>query len=73
VEDALTVDTGHVVAFENTLSYTLSKAGGSWIQSFLAGEGIVMQFTGRGRVMTQSHNPQEFGKRLGPRLPPRQN
>ena len=57
VEDALTVDTGHLVAFENTLQYSITKAGSSWIQSWLAGEGVVMKFTGRGRIVTQSHNP----------------
>ncbi len=71
VQDALTVDTGHVVAFEDTLSYSVGKAGGSWIQSFLTGEGIVLKFTGRGRLYVQSHNPDEFGGDLGPMLPER--
>ena len=71
VDEPLTVDTGHLVAFESTLSYTLTKAGGSWFQSFLAGEGFVMEFTGQGRILTQSHNPKEFGTRLGPLLPKR--
>ena len=73
VEDALTVDTGHLVAFENTLQYSISKAGSSWIHSFLAGEGVVMKFTGRGRIVTQSHNPREFGAALGRLLPPRKS
>jgi uncharacterized protein (TIGR00266 family) len=71
VEDAITVDTGHVVAFESTLQYSLAKAGSSWIQSWLAGEGIVLNFTGRGRILTQSHNPKEFGTSLGGLLPAR--
>ncbi|MBW3539536.1 MAG: TIGR00266 family protein [Planctomycetes bacterium] len=71
VDGGLTVDTGHVVAFEDTLSYQLSKAGGSWIQSWLAGEGIVLKFSGRGRIFVQSHNASEFGGALGPLLPPR--
>ena len=73
VEDAVTVDTGHVVAFENTLQYSITKAGGSWFQSWLAGEGFVMNFTGRGRILTQSHNPKSFGTELGPLLPPRKS
>lgn len=73
IEEPTTVDTGHLVAFESTLSYTLSKAGRSWFQSFLAGEGIVMEFTGQGRIITQSHNPKDFGRRLGPLLPKRKN
>lgn len=71
VTDGLIVDTGHVVAFEETLGYTLSKAGKSWIQSWLAGEGLVLNFTGQGRILVQSHNPSEFGRALGPLLPPR--
>ena len=73
VENSLTVDTGHLVAFESTLQYTITKAGSSWIQSWLAGEGIVMNFTGRGRILTQSHNPKEFGSALGRLLPPRKS
>ncbi len=71
VEGELIVDTGHVVAFEETLSYSLTKTGGSWITSYLAGEGIVLHFRGRGKVLVQSHNPKELGSRLGRILPPR--
>jgi len=71
VDGALTVDTGHVVAFQDSLQYSLSKAGSSWIQSFLAGEGVVLNFTGHGKIYVQSHNPKEFGSALGRLLPPR--
>ena len=73
VEGELVVDTGHVVAFEESLTYTISKAGGSWLSSFMAGEGLVMDFRGRGKILVQSHNPSEFGRGLGRRLPPREN
>lgn len=65
------VDTGHIVAFSETLDFTLSKAGKSWIHSFLGGEGLVCKFKGRGTVWCQSHNPQSFGTSLGPQLRPR--
>jgi len=71
VDHSLTVDTGHLVAFQKSLQYSMTKAGGSWMQSWLAGEGIVMNFSGQGSILTQSHNPTEFGKRLGPLLPTR--
>jgi len=71
-DDELVVDTGHLVAFEETLSYTIEKAGNSWVQSFLGGEGLVMKFRGTGRILVQSHNPREFGRTLGQLLPPRQ-
>ncbi|WP_165072404.1 TIGR00266 family protein [Paludisphaera rhizosphaerae] len=71
VEGGLTVDTGHVVAYEETLSYSPGKLGGSWLQSFLAGEGVVLHFTGRGRLLVQSHNSDSFGRRVGSMLSPR--
>jgi uncharacterized protein (TIGR00266 family) len=71
VTEDLTVDTGHVVAFEESLTYKITKAGGSWFHSWLAGEGLVFQFTGRGRILVQSHNPKEFGSELGALLPER--
>jgi len=67
------VDTGHIVGFTSNLDYEITKAGGSWIQSFFAGEGLVMNFKGKGKLLLQSHNPDEFGKSLGPKLPPRRS
>lgn len=67
----LVIDTGHLVAFEAGMEYRITKAGGSWISSWLAGEGFVMRFSGKGRVLVQSHNPTEFGREIGPLLPPR--
>ncbi|MFY9255226.1 MAG: TIGR00266 family protein [Fuerstiella sp.] len=62
------VDTGHIVAFEDTLQFTIAKAGSSLIGSFLGGEGLVCRFSGQGRLFCQSHNPPSFGKALGPKL-----
>ena len=73
VDGELVVDSGHVVAFEESLTYSLGKAGGSWLQSFLGGEGVVLRFRGRGRLLVQSHNRSEFGRTLGGRLPPRES
>ncbi len=73
VDGELTVDSGHVVAFEDSLDYSIGKAGGSWVQSFLTGEGVTMTFSGQGRLYVQSHNPAEFGGALGPLLPPRRS
>ena len=72
VRGSLTVDTGHVVAYEETLQYQPGKIGGSWMQSFFSGEGIVLHFSGHGKLLVQSHNPTEFGRSIGPSLPPRQ-
>jgi uncharacterized protein (TIGR00266 family) len=68
VDGAYTVDTGHIVAFEDTLGFSIGKSGSSWIGSFLGGEGLVCKFEGRGKLYCQSHNPPSFGKLLGPML-----
>ena len=57
----ITVDTGHMVAYEGTVNMALRKAsGGGLIQSFKSGEGIVFDFTGPGKVWTQTRNPTEL-------------
>jgi uncharacterized protein (TIGR00266 family) len=65
------VDTGHIVAFEETLNFRLTKAGGSWMSSILGGEGLVCKFEGKGTVWIQSHNSSSFGSILGSKLKPR--
>lgn len=65
------VDTGHIVAFDETLDFNISKAGKSWFSSFVGGEGFVCKFKGRGTVWCQSHNSNSFGYALGPKLKPR--
>jgi len=71
VDGEYIVDTGHIVAFEETIDFMIGKAGRSWIKSFLGGEGMVCRFKGQGTVWSQSHNPSSFGKQLGPLLPAR--
>jgi uncharacterized protein (TIGR00266 family) len=71
VDGEYIVDTGHIVAFDETLEFKLTKAGKSWISSILGGEGLVCKFHGRGVVWCQSHNAPSFGKTLGPMLKPR--
>lgn len=71
VDGGYTVDTGHIVAFEDTLQFKIGKAGKSLIGSFLGGEGLVCKFTGQGRLYCQTHNPPSFGKLLGRKLIPR--
>ncbi len=71
VDGEYIVDTGHIVAFNETLGFTLTKAGQSWMSSILGGEGLVCKFEGKGTVWCQSHNPSSFGKALGPMLKPR--
>ncbi len=63
-------DTGHIVAFEDTISYKVKKVGG-WKATILSGEGLVCEFEGKGRLYMQTHNAPEFGKLIGGKLPPR--
>jgi uncharacterized protein (TIGR00266 family) len=56
----LTVDTGHMVSYEETVQMNLRKVTGGLVQSFKSGEGLVFDFVGPGRVTTQTRNPNEF-------------
>jgi uncharacterized protein (TIGR00266 family) len=72
VEGEYIVDTGHIVAFEKSLTFEITKPPGSnWVSAWLSGEGFVCRFKGRGRLFCQTHNPQSFGKLIGSQLSPR--
>ena len=71
VDGEYIVDSGHIVAFNETLDFSITKAGTSWLHSFLGGEGLVCKFKGKGTVWCQSHNPSSFGWALAPGLKPR--
>ena len=72
VSGGITVDNGHLIAFTEGLEYTISKAGDGWISSMMSGEGLVMKFSGQGKVLVQSHDPSRLGGVMGPLLPPRE-
>ncbi len=67
----LVIDTGHLVAWDASLTYQVGKSGSGWIASFLSGEGLVCHFQGQGRIWVQTRNPVEYGKAVGSQLPPR--
>jgi len=71
------VDTGHIVAFEDSLEFNIDSfgsSGGFNLKSFfLGGEGLVCHFKGSGRLWIQTRNTQGFGTLLGRQLPPRQS
>lgn len=70
VDGEYIVDTGHIVAFEDSLQFGVEKAGASWIGAILSGEGLVCRFSGKGKLYCQSHNPPSFGYSLRPALKP---
>ena len=56
----VTVDTGHMVAYDESVQMTIRKATGGLVQTFKSGEGLVFDFTGPGRVHIQARNPNEL-------------
>ncbi len=57
--EVYTVDTGHIVAFDEGVTYAVRKAG-SWKSTLLGGEGLVTDFTGPGRLLMQTRSPQDL-------------
>ena len=55
--ETITIDTGHVVAFDPGVNSQLRKVATGVIQTLKSGEGFVFDFTGPGWIMTQSRNP----------------
>jgi uncharacterized protein (TIGR00266 family) len=55
--EMVTIDTGHVVAYADTVQYQIRKVAQGIIQSMKSGEGLVFDFVGPGQVMTQTRNP----------------
>ena len=71
VDGEYIVDTGNIVAFEKTLSFSITKPGSSWLGALMGGEGFVCRFKGKGKLYCQTHNPRTFGQLIGSQLPPR--
>jgi len=73
------VDTGHIVAFEESVEYKLEKATGKsqgiggflkgMVQSALSGEGFVCRYRGPGRIYMQTRQLPSFAQQLVPFLP----
>jgi uncharacterized protein (TIGR00266 family) len=62
------VDTGHMVGWEEGVTYEVKKVG-NWKSTMLGGEGLVVRLTGPGRVYVQSRSPENFIAWLTPKLP----
>jgi uncharacterized protein (TIGR00266 family) len=52
-----TVDSGHLVAYDPSVTLKTRKAASGLMQTMKSGEGLVMDFMGPGRVVTQSRSP----------------
>ena len=71
IDGSFIVDTGHIVAFEDGVTFKVTKFGGGWKSFIFGGEGLVCEFSGEGKVWIQTRNPQGFGQAIGSQLPPR--
>lgn len=70
VSGELVVDTGHIVAFEEGLDFTISKAGGLKA-TLLSGEGLVARFRGTGKVWIQTRSVSDYIGWLSSLIPSR--
>lgn len=63
------VDTGHIVAFDASVRYTVRKAAKKLLTSITSGEGLVCEYTGPGNIYMQTRNPRGYVSWLLPMLP----
>ena len=73
------VDSGHIVAFDESVQYRLEKATGKtqgvggflkgMVQSALSGEGFVCRYRGPGRIYLQTRQLPSFARQMIPFLP----
>ena len=77
VEGNYIVDTGYIVAFEDTLNYNVEMIGGLSFRNLktgiLGGEGLVCRFTGNGKLWLQSRNLYSLLNFLRPFRPTKSN
>jgi uncharacterized protein (TIGR00266 family) len=63
------VDSGHIVAFSDTMTFETKRASRSLVGSITSGEGIVAHFTGPGVIYMQTRSPAGFASFIGSFLP----
>jgi uncharacterized protein (TIGR00266 family) len=70
--EQITVDTGHMVAWSEGVTYQVRKVG-NWKSTMLSGEGLVVDLTGPGVIYTQTRSPRAFLDWLIPKIPKSSN
>lgn len=63
------VDTGHIVAFSEAMTYHVRTVTKGLLSSFTSGEGYVAEFTGPGVIYLQTRAPQGFGPWIAQYVP----
>jgi uncharacterized protein (AIM24 family) len=66
--ETYTVDTGHLVAFSESMRFNVRPIGGLK-STLLSGEGLVVDLAGPGRLLLQTRSTQAFLSWLLPQLP----
>lgn len=61
-------DTGHMVAFDPALDYSLTTPGG-FMSTLFSGEGLIFEFEGHGKLYMQTRFVDSFVNWLTPHLP----
>ena len=72
VSEQYVVDTGHMVAFDDSVGYDVGRSGG-WKSTLFSGEGLVVRLTGPGRFYMQTRSADSFLSWLIPQLPKQGN
>ncbi|HOV13191.1 MAG TPA: TIGR00266 family protein [Spirochaetota bacterium] len=63
------VDTGHIVAFDQSVQYKIKKASKGLFSTFASGEGLVGEYTGPGKIWIQTRNLSSLASAIMPFLP----
>ena len=66
--EVYTIDTGHIVAFDEGVQYNVRKVG-NWKSTILGSEGLVTDFTGPGKLLLQTRSPVDLIGWLTANLP----
>jgi uncharacterized protein (AIM24 family) len=61
------VDNQHVLAWTESLSYSIEVASGTF--GFKTGEGLVNKFRGKGKILIQSRNVEALAQSIIPFIP----
>ena len=72
VQGSYVVDTSHIVAFDESLTFRV-KSSGSMKSLFFSSEGLVCEFSGAGRVWVQTRNAPALAGFLHPFRPVQTN
>lgn len=67
--ETYTIDSGHIVAFDESVTYRIRMASKGIFSTLASGEGLVCEYTGPGRIWIQTRNIRSLAQMLIPFLP----